>query len=115
VRAKSPVELIQEKRPATNSQRIALFAYFREKVEGEARFSRADLRAYFSKAKEPPPGNYDRDFSGAVRNGWIHEDGSDSYLTSKGLEVVEAGFDGKGRPRGRNVAKKGNKKKQDKG
>ncbi len=109
-RAKSPVELIQEKNPATNAQRIAVFAYHREKFEGEPRFSRADLRSYFGKAKEPPPANYDRDFNAAVREGWIHEDGAESYLTSKGLEAVEAGFGGKARPRGRAVAKKGSKK-----
>ena len=110
-RAQSPVELIQEKSPATNAQRIALFAYHREKSEGATRFSRADLKPYFGKAKEPPPANYDRDFSGAVRSGWIHEDGAESYLTSKGLEAVEAGFGGKARPRGRAAAKKGGKKK----
>ena len=89
-RTKSPVELIQEKQPATNAQRIALFAYYREKFEGLGRFSRGDLKLYFGKAKEPPPANYDRDFSVAVRSGWIHEDGGESYLTSKGLETVEA-------------------------
>jgi len=111
-RMKSPVELIQEKNPATNAQRIALFAYHREKFEGEPRFSRADLRSYFGKAKEPPPANYDRDFAAAVREGWIHEDGAESYLTSKGLEAVEAGFGGKARPRGRAVAKKKAAKKK---
>ena len=110
-RVKSPVELIHEKSPATNAQRIALFAYHREKFEGESRFSRADLRGYFSKAKEPPPANYDRDFSVAVREGWIHEDGSESYLTSRGLEAVEAGFGGKPRPRGRSAPAKSSRRK----
>jgi hypothetical protein len=111
IRVKSPVELIQEKNPATNAQRIAVFAYHREKFGGEPRFSRADLKRYFSKAKEPPPANYDRDFAAAVKQGWIHEDGAESYLTSKGLEVVEAGFGGKARPRGRAAARKGSKRK----
>lgn len=102
----SPRELIQEKQPTTNAQRIALFAYHREKVEGLARFSRADLESYFAKAKEPPPGNYGRDFQAAVSLGWIYEDGDDSYLTTKGLEAVEAGFGGKGQPRGSAVAKR---------
>ncbi len=39
----SLVELIQEKQPGTSAQRIALFAYYREKVEGFPRFSRDDL------------------------------------------------------------------------
>jgi hypothetical protein len=109
-RIKSPVELIQEKQPATNAQRITLFAYYREKFEGIGRFSRGDLKPYFSKAKEPPPANYDRDFSAAVRSGWIHEDGAESYLTSKGLETVEAGFAGKAMPRGSSSPRKGSRK-----
>jgi hypothetical protein len=97
----SPVELIQEKQPTTNAQKIALFAYYREKVEGLSRFSRSDLEGYFAKARQPPPGNFNRDFQAAVNLGWIHEDGDDSYLTTKGLEAVEAGFGGKAQPRGR--------------
>jgi hypothetical protein len=102
----SPRELIQQKQPSTNPQKIALFAYYREKVEGLARFSRADLETYFAKAKESPPANYPRDFQTAVSFGWIYEDGSDSYLTTKGLEAVEAGFGGKAQPRGSAVAKR---------
>ena len=57
----SPVELINEKKPATNPQRIAVLAYYRERSEGMSRFARDDLKAYFAKAKQPPPQNYDRD------------------------------------------------------
>jgi hypothetical protein len=87
-------ELVQEKSPGTNAQRIALFAYYRDKHEGISRFTRDDLKAYFAKAKEQPPRNYDRDFVEAVKRGWIHEDGAESYVTSKGIEVVESGFAG---------------------
>src|SRR3972149_6603262 len=97
-RPKSLVELIQEKNPTTHPQRIALFAYYREKYEGLSRFGRPDLEPYFAKAKLSPPGNYARDFVDAVKRGWIHEDGEESYLTSKGIEVVEAGFAGAERP-----------------
>lgn len=90
----SPVELIHEKQPGTNAQRIALFAYYREKYESLPRFARDDLKTYFPKAREAPAANYDRDFVEAVRKGWIHEDGADSYLTSKGVEVIESGFEG---------------------
>jgi hypothetical protein len=68
-----------------------------------SRFSRSDLEGYFAKARQPPPGNFNRDFQTAVNLGWIHEDGDDSYLTTKGLEAVEAGFGGKTQPRGRTV------------
>lgn len=90
----SIIELIQEKSPGTNAQRIALFAYYRDKHEGISRFARDELKTYFAKAKEQPPTNYDRDFVEAVKKGWIHEDGADSYVTSKGIEIVESGFDG---------------------
>jgi hypothetical protein len=87
-------ELITDKRPGTNAQRIAMFAYYRERSEGLPRFGRTDLKPYFAKARLAPAGNYDRDFGEAVRAGWIHEDGSDSYLTTKGIEAIEAGFEG---------------------
>jgi hypothetical protein len=102
----SPIELMQEKEPATNAQRIALFAYYREKVEGLARFTKDDLRPYFGKARQPPPQNFDRDYRQAVKLGWIYDDEADSYLTSKGLEAVEAGFGGKALPRGAAVSRK---------
>jgi hypothetical protein len=105
-RPMSPVELINDKKPATNAQRIAVFAYHRERVEGLQRFSKEDLRQYFPKAKLPQPQNFDRDFGHAVKLGWIYEDGDDSYLTSRGIEAVEIGFEGKGRPRGKAVAKR---------
>jgi hypothetical protein len=93
-RPKAIVELLSEKEPGTNAQRIALFAYHREKHEGVPRFERSDLKGYFAKARLSPPTNFDRDFVEAVRKGWIHEDGSESYVTSKGIESVESGFGG---------------------
>jgi hypothetical protein len=97
--------LIQAKEPATNTQRIIVFAYYREKYENLNYFSRDDLKPYFAKAKLPPPANFDRDFGEVVKQGWLYENGSESYLTSKGLEVVEAGFAGKALTRGRAAAK----------
>ncbi len=67
---------MNEKEPGTNAQRIAVFAYYRERTENNPRFSRGDLEAYFSKAKLAPAGNYPRDFAEVVRAGWIHEDES---------------------------------------
>jgi hypothetical protein len=88
----SLVELFQDKKPGTNAQKIALFAYYREKHEGLSRFARGDLESYFAKARLAPPTNYDRDFVTAVKQGWVHEAGDESYITSKGIEAVEAGF-----------------------
>lgn len=88
----SLVELIKDKQPKTNIDLITLFAYFRDQYEGQPRFSRNDLRGYFSKAKQNPPGNFDRDFVEAVKRGWLHEDGEESYITSRGMEAIAAGF-----------------------
>ncbi|MGZ5150018.1 MAG: hypothetical protein ACXWI6_08210, partial [Burkholderiales bacterium] len=38
--------LMKEKAPATNAQRLAVFAYYREKHEGLHRFARRDLEEY---------------------------------------------------------------------
>ena len=85
-------ELIQEKKPSTHPEFITLFAYYREKHQNLPTFSRAALAEYYPMSHEPPPGNFDRDFVEAVKRGWIHEDGDNSYITSKGLEVVESSF-----------------------
>jgi hypothetical protein len=113
------VELINEKRPGTNAQRIAAFAYYREKAEGNPRFSRADLETYFAKARLLPARNYGRDFAEAVRAGWIHEDGAESYLTTKGIEAIENGIEGqrkystrKGRKIGKKVPRNSRRRKK---
>lgn len=103
----SIVELLQDRGAATNSQRIACFAYYREHIEGEANFASLDLAAYFPKAKLPAPGsNYSRDYNAAVKEGWIHDEGAKSYLTQKGEKAIEAGFGGKAKPRGASSGKK---------
>ena len=88
----SLVEVKTEKAPKTGQHMIVLFAYHREKHEDKPRFSRDDLEGYFAKARENPPKNYDRDFNEVVKKGWIHEDGDESYITSRGIELVESGF-----------------------
>lgn len=108
MRPKGLMELIQECHPGTNPQRIVVFAYWRERHEGAPRFGREDLKAYFVKAHITPPRNYDRDFNHAVQKGWLHEDSADSYITTKGIEVVETGFEGERSysPRDKGAARK---------
>jgi hypothetical protein len=93
-RPKGLTEFVSEKKPGTSAQRILLFAYYREKYEGFDAFAIGDLRSYFAKAKLSPPGNFDRDFASAVEKGWIHHDGSKSYVTQTGIDLVESGFSG---------------------
>jgi hypothetical protein len=92
-------ELIQDKKPGNHPEFITLFAYYREKYDNTPNFSRADLQQYYRLSREDAPGNYDRDFVTAVKNGWIHEEGEGSYITSKGIEAVESGFTSGRKPR----------------
>lgn len=91
---KGLTELLLEKNPGTNAQRIVLFAYYRREVEGLETFARQELKAYFAKARISPPANFDRDFAKAVDAGWIHEDGENTYLTNSGDQLVANGFEG---------------------
>ncbi len=88
------VELVKEKQATTNAQRIAAFAYYREKYRNQPKFSPDDLKQYFETIHESPPKWYTRDFGEAVKKGWIHEEGENSYITSRGIEAVEGGFPG---------------------
>jgi hypothetical protein len=107
-RPPSLIELMHDKNATTGPQRITLFAYYRDKYQAAPRFARADLEPYFAQAKEKPPANYDRDFVEAVRRGWLHEDSTDSYITSTGIEAVESRFANEGR---HGTAKKSTAKK----
>jgi len=116
---KGLTELLLEKKPGTNSQRIVLFAYYRRHVEQLETFHRQDLKSYFAKARIAPPANYDRDFTTAVSAGWIHEDDANSYLTTTGEQLVEGSFEGERtysaqpkRPRSKSSAKKARNKTQ---
>jgi hypothetical protein len=105
-------ELIQEKKPRTNPQFITLFAYYREKHQNLPTFARTALAEYYTTSYETPPKNFDRDFVEAVKRGWIHEDGENSYITSKGIEVVESSFSEIGeRPAGKASRNRNDKKK----
>jgi hypothetical protein len=107
-------ELIQDKKPRTHAQFITLFAYYREKHQNVASFKRDDLKSYYASSRENPPKNFDRDFVETVRKGWIHEDGDNSYITSKGIEAVASGFAGgdEKRPPKLRTARKKNKNKR---
>jgi len=107
-------ELINDKRPGSHPEFITLFAYYRERQENQPSFSRDDLKRYYSLSRENPPANYDRDFVKAIQKGWIHEDGANSYITSKGIEAVAAGFAniaGDRQREGRGVTKRARSKK----
>lgn len=107
---KGLTELLKEKNPGINPQRIALFAYYRDKYEDNARFGSENLKPYFAQAHLGEPAYYVRDFNAAVAKGWIHESGDQSYITTSGIELVEKGFEGE-----RSYARGGKKKAATKG
>jgi hypothetical protein len=96
----SVVEFVKESKASTNPQFIAAFAAYRQQVEGTEHFSAAQLRPYFAKAREPDPKkNFQRDYGRAVANGWIHDAGDKSYLTTTGEEAVAGHFASTGKSR----------------
>lgn len=79
---------------------ITTIAQYVCEVEGQADFSRDDIRSRFITAREPLPGNFGRDFAVAERNGWIaemHGKKNRYYVTAKGTQAINNNFsNGKG-------------------
>lgn len=79
---------------------ITTIAHYVCEYEKQEDFSRDDLRSRFLTAREPPPGNFGRDFSVALRNGWIaevHGKKNRFYVTAKGAQAINNNFsNGKG-------------------
>lgn len=84
---------------------ITTIAQFVCEIEGQEDFSRDDIRSRFITAREPPPGNFGRDFAVAERNGWIaevHGKKNRYYVTAKGAQAISNNFsNGKGAARRR--------------
>jgi hypothetical protein len=82
---------------------ITTIAQFVCDIEGQGDFSREDIRSRFITAREPPPGNFGRDFAVAERNGWIaevHGKKNRYYVTAKGAQAISNNFsNGKGAAR----------------
>ena len=86
------IDAVEAKR---NVDKILAIASFLETVRGEETFSVDQIKREFRNARERVPGNYSRDFSWAVRNGWIAADDEapgEYYVTRAGHEAVAAKF-----------------------
>jgi hypothetical protein len=81
-------------------EQIAAIAHYVCEIEGQPDFSRDDIRSRFITAREPPPGNFGRDFAVALKNGWIaevHGKKNRFYVTAKGAQAIKSNFsNGKG-------------------
>ncbi|MCT8999010.1 hypothetical protein [Chelativorans intermedius] len=73
---------------------IAEYLYVHDSID---LFTRDDIKGRFRVAGEAAPANFPRDFSWAVRNGWIAEDlksAGSFYVTQKGRTAIENKFSG---------------------
>jgi hypothetical protein len=70
---------------------VALGAYVLQ--DGGETFKAEDVKAQFRRARETAPGNFTRDLSLAIANGWIAEDApGEYYLTNKVEGILGGGF-----------------------
>lgn len=107
-------EFLVECQAKRNPDKIAAMAAYLEIHEGTNAFTRDDIKGRFRLAGEAAPGNYGRDFTWAVTNGWIAEDikapGS-YYVTQTGHSAVKSKFlgdvkKGTAQPQGRRRIKR---------
>lgn len=76
-------------------EQITTIAHYVCEIERQPDFSRDDIRSSFITAREPPPGNFGRDFAVAVKNGWIaevHGKKNRFYVTAKGIQAINNNF-----------------------
>lgn len=76
-------------------EQITTIAHYVCEIEGQADFSRDDVRSRFITAREPPPGNFGRDFGVALKKGWIaevHGKKNRYYVTAKGTQAINNNF-----------------------
>lgn len=91
--ATTPREALDQAKAATNPQRILAFAGMIH-AEGKDTFTLDDIKPLFRRAREATPKNLTRDFDAVIRAGWADEADlkGEYYLTKKGLELLEVGF-----------------------
>lgn len=90
----SPREYILQKKPISNSQKIATFFLYLEEAFLLPSVDKDQVKELFVTARESMPQNFSRDFDSAIRSGWIspaNEQGK-YYLTTTGRQVIENGF-----------------------
>ena len=68
---------------------VALGAYVLQ--DGGETFKAEDVKAQFRRARETAPGNFPRDLSLAIANGWIAEDAPGEYYLTNRVEGILGG------------------------
>ncbi len=90
-------ELINEKFPKTNPQKITVVAYYLRDFLNQRTFSLDDIKIQFERAAEPIPQNLYRDLKQTVFSGWISESAEIGkfFLTTSGESAVQGNFTNK--------------------
>ncbi len=106
--APTPRELLQLTGAKTNVEKIVAFAGYLTRSEAIEAFTVNDLRQVFRRAREPLPGNLNRDVDSAIRAGLVipTETRGEYLLTARAEEALTGGFPQQGRrsPAGRGSA-----------
>jgi hypothetical protein len=92
--APSPREILQQTGAKTNAEKIVAFAGYLTRTESTDTFTVQDVRQVFRRAREPLPGNLNRDVDSAIRSGLIipGDTRGEYQLTARADEVLAAGF-----------------------
>jgi hypothetical protein len=88
-------EFLDDVEANRNPEKIVAIGEHLAISEGQADFSRDDIRGKFRAAGEAAPRNFSRDFSWSISNGWIAEDSQNKgrfYVTKTGKEAIQARF-----------------------
>jgi hypothetical protein len=90
-------EFLDHAEPKRNPDKIVAIGEYITRHDRQADFTRDDVKARFRTAGEPVPGNFPRDFTWTISNGWIAEDANNAehyYVTQKGKAAITEKFSG---------------------
>jgi hypothetical protein len=88
-------EFLDEVKAVRKPDQIVAIGHYICHQEGQPNFSRDDVKARFSTAKEPMPANFPRDFGQAIKAGLIaeaHQQAGRFYVTKTGTQAVKRHF-----------------------
>ncbi len=88
-------EFLDDVQATRKPDQIVAIGHFISHFEERPDFSRDEVRARFSVAKEPMPANFPRDFGLAVKAGMlaeVHQKQGQFYVTRTGISAVERHF-----------------------
>ena len=88
-------EFLDEVRATRKPDQIVAIGHYITQFQGQADFSRDEVKARFSVAREPMPANFPRDFVLAERTGMlaeVHGKQGRYYVTKTGLGAMKSKF-----------------------